>query len=105
MTRPRKRPVFGGKPGFLVLAGLMLAWNAGAAAQTLERELGTILVDHPQVQGAMKTIEAARYGINRARGPMFPKINVTGDSGPEKVDTPPTRARCALPSGAKAPPR
>ncbi len=92
MTRPRKKPVFGGKSGLLVLAGLMLAWNAGVAAQTLERELGTILVDHPQVQGAMKTIEAARYGINRARGPMFPKINVTGDSGPEIVDTPTTRA-------------
>ena len=40
----------------------------------------------------MKSIEAARAGINRARAPMFPKINAVGDSGPEKVDTPTTRS-------------
>ena len=92
MARPGKISAIGGKVGLLALTGVMVAWATGAAAQSLERELGTILADHPQIQGAMKSIEAARYGVNRARGPMFPKLNVTGDSGPEKVDTPTTRA-------------
>ena len=29
----------------------------------------------------MKSIEAAGYGIKRARGPMFPKLTVQGDTG------------------------
>lgn len=91
MIRSPKSSMFRGIR-FLVLAGVALAWGATASAQSLERELGTILVDHPQIQGAMKSIEAARAGINRARGPMFPKINAVGDSGPEKVDTPSTRS-------------
>ncbi len=94
MVRPEKKNgfVLGAGSGLLVLVGAVLAWNPGARAQPLERELGTILVDHPQIQGAIKSIEAARYGVSRSRGPMFPKLNVTGDSGPEQVDNPTTRA-------------
>ena len=68
-----------------------LAWPGVAGAGPLERELATILVDHPQIQGAMKNIEAARHGIGRARGPMFPKLSVIGDTGPELLDSPATR--------------
>lgn len=67
-------------------------WSASADANPLERELASILTEHPQIQGAIKNIEAARHGIERARGPMFPRITVTGDSGPEVVDSPSTRA-------------
>ena len=92
MARPENGFVLGAGSGLLALVGAVLAWSPGTQAQPLERELGTILVDHPQIQGAMKSIEATRYGIDRSRGPMFPKLNVTGDSGPEKVDNPTTRA-------------
>ncbi|MCC7016016.1 MAG: TolC family protein [Rhodospirillales bacterium] len=68
----------------LLLAG-------GASANPLEKELASILVDHPQIQGAMKNIEAARHGVDRARAPMFPKLSVAGDTGPEYVDSPGTR--------------
>jgi len=42
-------------------------WSGSAGANPLERELASILTDHPQIQGAIKNIEAARYGIERAR--------------------------------------
>lgn len=76
----------------MIAAGVLLFWGGGARANPLEKELASILVDHPQIQGAIKNIEAARFGIDRARGPMFPKIAVVGDTGPEIVDSPSTRA-------------
>ena len=81
-----------GKLPVVALAVSVLAWPGSAGAGPLERELASILVDHPQIQGAMKNIEAARYGISRARAPMFPKLTVNGDSGPELVDSPVTRS-------------
>jgi len=80
------------KAGLCALAGGTLLASAPAAAQPLERELAAILADHPQIQGAMKSIEAARYGIKRAQGPMLPKVNTIGDVGPEFVNNPSTRA-------------
>ncbi|MEK7244547.1 MAG: TolC family protein [Pseudomonadota bacterium] len=76
----------------MALAIGLLAWPGSAGAGPLENELASILVDHPQIQGAMKNIEAARYGISRARAPMFPKLTVTGDSGPEITDSVATRS-------------
>lgn len=76
----------------MIAAGAALCWGGAADANPLEKELASILVEHPQIQGAMKNIEAARYGIERARGPMFPRIAVAGDTGPEIVDSPSTRA-------------
>ncbi|MBM3951776.1 MAG: hypothetical protein FJ311_10010 [Rhodospirillales bacterium] len=80
------------RPIATIIAAGSLLWSGGADANPLEKELASILVDHPQIQGAIKNIEAARYGIERARGPMFPRITVTGDTGPEVVDSPTTRA-------------
>jgi adhesin transport system outer membrane protein len=81
------------RPKILIMAaGLAVFWGGGAGANPLEKELASILVDHPQIQGALKNIKAARYGIDRARAPMFPKIAVTGDTGPEIVDSPTTRS-------------
>lgn len=80
------------RPIATIIAAGSLLWSGGAGANPLEKELASILVDHPQIQGAIKNIEAARYGIERARGPMFPRITVTGDTGPEVVDSPATRA-------------
>ena len=75
------------------LAALALfAWLGAAGAGPLERELASILVDHPQIQGAMKNIHAARYGIDRARAPLFPRLTVTGDSGPDNTDSVATRS-------------
>lgn len=72
-------------------AALALLLAGGASANPLEKELSSILVEHPQIQGAMKNIEAARHGVDRARAPMFPRLTVNGDSGPEYVDSPGTR--------------
>ncbi len=79
----------GGKPVFHAAAVLATAlfWTVGAGAVPLEKELASILVDHPQIQGAMKNIEAARHGVGRARAPMFPRLTVNGDSGPEITDS------------------
>lgn len=88
----RKPPIINPKGlSFAALAAGLLAWPGPAGAGPLENELASILADHPQIQGAMKNMHAARYGVDRARAPMFPKLTVSGDSGPEITDSPAAR--------------
>ena len=92
LRQTKQSPEAWRKRFFAALAASALAWPGSGYAGPLERELASILVDHPQIQGAMKNIEAARHGISRARAPMFPRLSVQGDSGPEIVDSPGTRS-------------
>ena len=74
-----------------LLTALILAAQP-AAANPLEKELATLLLDHPQIQAAIKTTEANGYAIDKAKGGYYPKISMLGDVGPEMIDSPGTRA-------------
>jgi hypothetical protein len=88
----------------LIAAGVAFI-AAGAQAGPLERELASILVDHPQIQGALKNIEATRYGIDRARAPMSPSSPSQAIPAPTSPTQPPrARANQAATSPAPASP-
>lgn len=77
---------------FAVLS-ITLALQNAAGAETLEQELATLLTEHPTIRGSEKNLQAAAETINIARAGYLPQINLTGDFGPQLIDSPTTRGR------------
>lgn len=66
--------------------------GVSAFAATLEKELGALLIDHPEVKATQKGVQSSRMEIVKARAGFYPTVKVTGDIGTEKIDNPTTRA-------------
>lgn len=77
------------------MAGCVLAlattWIPDAHAQALVTELQGLLETHPQIQAKQKGVSSAEEGIRAARSGYLPTVRMTGDSGPEYVDSPTRR--------------
>ena len=73
-----------------------LASVAGGAvsahAQTLEEELSVLIESHPQIKAAYKTVASSAEEINKAAAKFLPRVNLSGDYGPSRVDSPTRRA-------------
>jgi len=61
-------------------------------AQPLENALSRLLIEHPQIREAQKNFQAERIGVDVAKSGFFPTVNITSETGPERIDTPTTRA-------------
>ncbi|MCR6630742.1 MAG: TolC family protein [Magnetospirillum sp.] len=83
-------PRFSALAGCTVLA-LATAWSGPAAAQGLVEELRGLVESHPQIQAKQKGVASADEGIRVARSGYLPVVRVTGDTGPEYVDSPDRR--------------
>lgn len=70
---------------------LVTAWSAPAAAQNLIDELQSLVESHPQIRSKEKSVSSAEEGIRAARSGYLPTVKLTGDSGPEYVDSPARR--------------
>lgn len=57
----------------------------------LFEELDALLASHPQIQSKQKATLSADEGIRAARAGYLPTIRVTGDAGPEYIDSPDRR--------------
>ncbi|MBF0267277.1 MAG: TolC family outer membrane protein [Alphaproteobacteria bacterium] len=75
----------------VALAALCLAGTAGTQAAVLEAELRDLVDNHPQLQAARKTAASAKEGVRGAFSGYYPKVSITGDVGPEFVDSPSRR--------------
>ncbi len=64
----------------------------GAQAQSLIDELCNASDNHPKLQAKRSSISAAGEGIGVARAGYLPTVRVTGDAGPEYVDSPTRRS-------------
>ena len=62
-------------------------------ADSLEEELATLLIDHPQIKAGQKTVEARRQEISKSWAGYFPTLSSTGTIGPQYVDSPGERTR------------
>lgn len=62
-----------------------------ASSGQLYDELGALLATHPQIQSKQKATLSAEEGIRAARAGYLPTVRVTGDAGPEYVDSPARR--------------
>ncbi|NQW01835.1 MAG: TolC family outer membrane protein [Rhodospirillales bacterium] len=76
---------------FIWALGALLAGASGSYGTTLESELAGLILDHPQIRAASKTLEAERQGIAIANAGYLPTISSTSESGHEVVDSPGTR--------------
>lgn len=76
----------------IALAGISVAPGNGAVAQVLSQELRGLVETHPAIRSKQKSAAAADEGINAARSGYLPTVRVTGDTGPEYVDSPTRRS-------------
>lgn len=69
-----------------------MAGAGSADANPIEYELRYLLDEHPKIREAEKTVESRRASIKEANSLYYPRVRVTGEMGPEVVDSPSTRA-------------
>ncbi len=73
-------------------AGAIGLWAASPVfAASLEKELAGLMLDHPNIRAAYKTVESLRQGIERAKSDYYPQISATADVGAEFIDSPAER--------------
>jgi adhesin transport system outer membrane protein len=60
-------------------------------AQTLDRELEGLIRTHPEIAARQKAVEAAGEGVNEAFAGFLPRVDVSGEAGPQVIDSPITR--------------
>jgi adhesin transport system outer membrane protein len=60
--------------------------------QPLEDALSRLIVEHPQIREARKTLEAERAGVDIARADFLPTLELSAETGPESIDSPTTRS-------------
>ncbi|MCH7864068.1 MAG: TolC family protein [Proteobacteria bacterium] len=78
-------------PSVLVTAVFLLAVPAESGAVSLEKELAGLLLDHPNIRAAAKTVESSRQEVRRALSDYYPKISASADVGQEVIDSPAER--------------
>ncbi len=59
-----------------------------SSAITLRDELAGVLTNHPRLKAEKARAEAAQAQVRRAFSGYLPKLSLTGDIGPEMVDSP-----------------
>ena len=85
--------------GALLVASLGAGLGVGplsvgtAAAQPIENELKYLIDSHPKIRESEKTLESRRASISEAEAGYYPSVSVTGEIGPEVIDSPTTRGR------------
>ncbi len=78
---------------FLILAAGAFGLSAATPvlAASLEEELAGLLLDHPSIRAAYKTVESSRQGVKQAKSAYYPQISVSADVGQEVINSPSER--------------
>ena len=84
----------------LCAAGAMLVFSYGttAWAQSFEEKLLRVLDEHPRIQAAVQTLNAAEEGVDEARAAFLPTLTFSGDTGYEYINSPDRREDPGKPS-------
>ena len=79
-------------PCAVLAAGAFCAIAAGpAAAASLEEELATLLVDHPSIRAASKTVESQRQEVKRVTSDFLPRLQASSEMAYEHINSPAER--------------
>ncbi len=73
------------KKTLTVLLGALLC--ASAQANPLELELRNVLESHPGIKAAQLAIAASESRVGAARASLYPRVNLTGDAGRERLSS------------------
>lgn len=65
---------------------------APLSAASLRDELRHLVDTHPRLDAARKAVDAAGEGIREAKSGYYPQVRLSGDVGPEVVDSPSRRS-------------
>ena len=69
-----------------VMTGSCLFAPGLASAFSLETALGYLLIEHPNISAAEKTLESTRLGIDQASARLLPTVSLATDAGPQHID-------------------
>lgn len=76
----------------LTAAAVLAAAGAqDVRAEPIEQELRFLIDAHPKIRQSEKTLESRRASISEAQALYFPRVNLTGQYGPERVNNLTTR--------------
>lgn len=75
----------------LAAGALGLGVVGAASAASLEQELAALLLDHPNIRAAYKTVESSRQEIKRTLSGFYPQVTGTTEIGQEVIDSPAER--------------
>ena len=79
-------------PCAVVAASALCAIAAGpVAAASLEEELATLLIDHPNIRAAAKGVESQRQEVKRVMSDFLPRLQATSDISHEVINSPAER--------------
>jgi len=65
---------------------------ASVSAETLQEEISILLTQHPDIRRARNDAAAAGARMDEAYGAFYPRLELTGDTGYERTDSPDRRA-------------
>ena len=65
---------------------------ASVSAETLQEEISILLIQHPDIRRARNDAAAAGARVDEAYGAFYPRLELTGDTGYERTDSPDRRA-------------
>ena len=65
---------------------------ASVSAETLQEEISILLTQHPDIRRARNDAAAAGARVDEAYGAFYPRLELTGDTGYERTDSPDRRA-------------
>lgn len=77
--------------GAWALCAVLAGHGASVGAQTLPDELRGLLDTHPRIQSKQNTVSASEEGVGVAYAGYLPTVRLTGEAGPEYVDSPTRR--------------
>ncbi len=83
---------FSKQVGLFALAAALMLPSHDARANPMEIELTGLLVKHPQIRAAEKSLQSSRQGVGVAIADFYPSVTLTGDMGYENISSPSTRA-------------
>ncbi|MEE8213114.1 MAG: TolC family protein, partial [Alphaproteobacteria bacterium] len=75
----------------LVAGALSFATAGPVFAASLEEVLAALILDHPNIRAAYKTVESSREEIKRTTSDFYPQVSITGDVTQEVIDSPAER--------------
>jgi len=74
--------------GACIAFAICLSGVGVSNAQPLEHELKGLLKDNPEILARQKEVESARKGVDVAIGGFLPRVDATGEIGPEHIKSP-----------------
>ncbi len=74
--------------GAILALALWIVAGVPVLAQTLEEELQGLINGNPEILERRKNLESNVKGVDRAFAGYLPRVDATGESGPEHIDSP-----------------